>query len=259
MDAGPDRGRGPRAGSLITTVPRTSWRHVATLAAWVLGAACGVVPQTPPSRTRMSQSEPAPAAEATYPTVRVLLGDSLSTVRQRSTLPVPDGAREPGDNVNLTTPAQLVYGPRDHALAFPPGLFLSLVPMAGHVVEIRSSPHLRALGLDEALALTERLNALAESAGWRRAQVIARSDSVRHALAELPPDAYYKQALVRWEYTNGDELYFSVQRTRSAGDVRSANAAFGTRVPERDQFLVDVYLTNGPVFERFAALDRARR
>jgi hypothetical protein len=193
-----------------------------------------------------------------YPTVRVVLGDSLGAVRDASTLPIANSPRATGENIFVTTPARLVYGPRDHTLALPPGLFLSLVPMAGHVVEIRASPHLRALTLDEALALAERVGGLAAAGGWRRAQAVASSDSVRRALAALPPDASYKQVVDRWQYANGDEMFVSVQRTKSVADVRAANAAFGTRTPERDQFLVDVYLTNGPVFERYAAIDRAR-
>ena len=211
----------------------------------------------------MSQDAPptsraARAMDVPYPVVRVTLGDSVNVLRERSTLPIPDGSRATGENITITTATQLAYGPRERPLAFPAGLFLSLVPMAGHVVEIRASPHLHALTLDEAITLVERLDAATERAGWRRSQVLASSDSVRHAVAGLSQDALYKQAMSRWRSNNGDEMYISVQRTKSAEDVRSSNAAYGRRAPEQDQFLVDVYLTNGPVFDRYAAFDRAR-
>lgn len=201
---------------------------------------------------------PTSATDVAYPVVRVTLGDSLNVLRALSTLPIPDGARATGENINITTPAQLTYGPRERPLVFPAGLFLSLVPMAGHIVEIRASPHLHALTLDEAIVLTDRLEATAERAGWRRSQMLASPDSVRHAVARLSPEALYKQAISRLRAENGDEMYVSIQRAKSAADVRSANAAYGRHTPEQDQFLVDVYLTNGPVFDRYAAVDRAR-
>lgn len=225
--------------------------------------ACSAAPRSPEPGTRMSQ-DPLPASptarsiDTTYPVVRVALGDSLRALRNQSTLPMPDDMGSSGDNINVTTPVQLTYGSRQRPLVFPPGLFLSLVPMAGHVVEIRVSPHLYPLTLDDAIALAGRVDASAAAAGWSRAQVLASTDSVRHAVAGLSPVATYKQALSRWRADNGDEMYVSVQRVKSAEDVRSANAAYGKNTPEHDQFLIDVYLTNGPVFDRYAAADRAR-
>lgn len=224
--------------------------------------ACRAAPALPEPGTRMSYNTPsasqgARAADAAYPVVRVTLGDSIGALRDASTLRIPSGPRATGENINVTTAAQLVYGPRERPLVLPAGLFLSMVPMAGHVVEIRASPHLHALTLDEALALAGQLDAAAEGAGWRRGEVLASPDSVRHAVAGLSPDALYKQAIVKWRSGNGDEMYVSVQRTKSVEDIRAANAAHGTHVPEQEQFLVDVYLTNGPVFDRYAALDRA--
>lgn len=220
---------------------------------------CGAAPNHPVQDPRMTDSLAGTSVppNAAPPVLRVALGDALEVVQGHSTLRLPLQGLAPRQHVRVTTPTVLVFGGPQRPLTFPPGLFVALVPMAGHVVEIKTSPHLRALSLDDALALVARLDEAARGAGWARTREPVAPAAVRQTLAAANPDAPYKQLVLRLG-RGQDDLYVSIQRIRTASDTPPANGAFDSTASAPDAFVIDVLINNPAVFERFAALERNR-
>jgi len=137
--------------------------------------------------------------------------------------------------------------------------FTSVSVEYGHAGQLRISPHLRALTLEEALGLARELEVLVERAGWHRAAtdlpleaVPAAIDAYRHTVAGQAIG--YRAPLTRWGGLAGDTLILSIRRQASAEEVAIDNRLLGKHRPEVDHYLLSVDVENAAVADRFFRL-----
>lgn len=227
------------------------------LAGLVLAAAdCDTVHSQPAASSRLDPRTMTTAEQAQdYPVVRVALGEAVRQVQARSTLRLPPASDTVRGNVNITEPVVLEFGQAPAAIRFPAGRFVALMPLAGHVVEVRLSPHLRSLTTDEALDLAAEVGRILESRGWRRARTIASPDSLRRASALNAGSDVYAQALAEWRRGN-DQATITLKRLRSPLPATRWDGTGPLPARPDDRFLVDVMLENEPVLNHFDSLDR---
>ncbi len=100
------------------------------------------------------------------PIIRTKLGDSIAVVHDRSTaaFSIVNSDDRP---IPFTTATRLKYTESGHEFELPPALFLWLDVRSEHVVEIKVSPHLSYLQLDDAVALYALLLDRINTANWQ--------------------------------------------------------------------------------------------
>lgn len=195
------------------------------------------------------------------PVLRLALGDSVAEVTRRSTVVVPargDPERDPPFIVS-GTPMRVEYTRPGTTVSFPIGMFTSVSVDYGHAVDVRVSPHTRALTLEESLGLARELEAMVERAGWRRAVTYLPLEQVPPAVAASRHTVVgqaigYRAQLARWSGVDGDTLTLSLRRQASAEQVTTENRMLGQHRPEVDHYLLSVDIENSAVADRYFRL-----
>lgn len=238
----------------------------AVVAATVGLTAIGLTAARVRSPRALFMSASTPPDSAAVPVLRLALGDSVSTVTRNSTIPLPpraDPLRDP-PFIIAGKPVVVEYTRPGTLTRFPTGLFTSVSVEYGHAVDLRLSPHLRALTLGEALVLAREIGTLVESTGWRRVDtdipletLPAAVEAARHTVAGEAVG--YQARLARWAGDAGDTLSLGIRRQASADAVRDENALLGKHRPEVDHFLLNLEIENAAVSDQYYRLTVAAR
>lgn len=181
-----------------------------------------------------------------YPIVRVALGEPVQEAQHRSTSRFPRIEDTLVASVDMTDPTVVEFGQAPDVVRFPPAGFVSLGSYAGHVVQIRLSPHLQALTTDEVLRLADEIGRLLGSHGWRLARTYASPDSLRRASGLSAGADVYDQSLTVWA-RGGDQATLTAKRLHSPPPERPWDGAGPPPPRPDDRFLLDVRLDNDSV------------
>lgn len=204
-----------------------------------------------------AMTEPAVEAGQDSPVLRLSLGDSVADVTRFSTIVLPPGGDPERDPPFIVgTPLTVEYTRPGTAVRFPTGKFTSVAVEYGHAVQLRLSPHLRALTLAEALERARDLGVLVERAGWRRTatdlpleRVPADVEAYQHTA--VGRTIGYQAPLARWAGAAGDTLILSIRRQSSATEIAAENRMLGKTRPEVDHFLLSVDIQNAAVTQHY--------
>lgn len=118
-------------------------------------------------------------------------------------------------SVDITDPVTVEYGRTPDVVRFPLARFVSLTPYAGHVVQVRLSPHTQSLTTDDVISLAANIEWMLAAHGWRLARTYASPDSLRRASALSAGADVYDQSLTTWA-RGGDVATLTAKRVQSA-------------------------------------------
>ena len=200
------------------------------------------------------------------PIVRAAVGAHLADVRDASSYAFDFGDLDDNLPVVVETPVVFEYvdespaeGPAGDSLAFtlPPGRFVWMSQSAARVYQIKVSPQLESLPLDEAYErCREVAAAVAAAPGWRR---VGRPMLALGVLREYyAGDPVNRNArMVTWE-AGGVELSLAIKRSAEA-DREYPEGYPEWAKPTEDLFIIDVAASDFDLFEVFSNMTYDRR
>lgn len=230
----------------FTAVASTSGMLVCCTIVGLVGASCADVRSQTSADRSVSANGRMISENASYPVVRVALGEPVQEAQRRSTSRFPQVEDTLVASVEITDPTVVEFGSPPDFVRFPPARFVSLGPYAGHVVQVRLSPHLQALTTDDVLRLADETGRLLAASGWHLVRTYASPDSVRRASALSAGADVFDQSLTVWA-RGGDQATLTAKRLQSPAPERAWDGAGPVPARPDDRFLLDVRLDNDSI------------
>ena len=176
------------------------------------------------------------------PTIRLALGDDLSTVQRQSTYRFARTNLAKIDAIMANTPFIFEYTRPGCGFSLPPGLSFGASVDNWHVTGVNVSPHLRYISENTALDLTgNQLVTLLQKSGWERTKRYISLDSIQKEFADPQTEGDHTIRIEDWG-CGDDKLYVEVERHWKSGESLPRLAG-----DSQDLYVVTVKIRNDKV------------